>query len=582
LAELPGHERAISSCTFHPDGETMYLLDRRGRLDRWRFDGRRARHHIGPTPVGTAGRTVSAAYHQVLVTGDGVRLCDGQTLDVVGTLDDRRAATCGAVTADGALIVAGYADGALRAWSGGDTAVPSRTVQLCTTGHHVSGCAIDRAGQRVVASTADGRLHLLDADLRPIHRFDDPGLGVLPAVWACAGSADLDRVVSALTGGVIQLWDARRGTLIGSMSAHAGDVDAVAMSPDGSRVVSAGQDGRLHVWDAELFGNAEPEPFRRLMQHLWLIPDDGVLLAVDAYGIARVWDTRTGNRLAEFVTCERYCGAAATTPDGRTLLVVEHQVGLQVWGLGTRNEHLQALPHPGATIGAFVAGVVVSAGKDDGTVTAWSLGSGRRLWHLNGQRGITTMAPDPDRGRVLVGYTSGATALLDARTGEHTVLRPGGDTEISACIVAARGVLAAGTADGQVLAWAGDRTEITMTDAGHRGRVRHLALGTPRFPIVSAGEDGTIIKWPTHGTTARLSGHDADVRHIGVGDRGRLIVSTSDDRTTRVWDMDSGRQLALLPLQSRGQLVAAHPGEPLFACSDDGGMTTACELRGWR
>jgi WD40 repeat protein len=192
------------------------------------------------------------------------------------------------------------------------------------------------------------------------------------------------------------------------------------------------------------------------------------------------------------------------------------------------------------------------------------------------------MAPDPDRGQVLVGYTSGAVALIDAGTGVRTLLTTGGGAEITACAVGAGGMLAAGTADGKVLAWDKTRADIPMAGPVHRGRVRHLAGGTPRLPIVSAGQDGQVITWSADGTPTVLSGHDTDVRNVAVGDHGRLLVSTSSDRTTRVWDMDGGRQLALLPLQSRGQLVAAHRTGPVIACSDDGGVTTACELRGRR
>ncbi|GAA2559699.1 hypothetical protein GCM10010435_33680 [Winogradskya consettensis] len=576
---LAGHGRMITSCAFHPHGEFVYLLDRGGRVDRWRYDAERAWHDTGGASAGASGRAMSAAKDRIVVAGDGVRLCDGRTLEVVRTLDDRSDATCAAITPGGALIVAGYDDGTLRAWPGGDDPAPGPAVQLCTTGHTVTGCAVSGDGTRIVAATADGRLHVLDAGLRRIHRLDDPGLGVVPAVWACAGDATLDRAVSALTGGVLQLWDTGRGTLLGTVSAHSGDADAVAMSPDGSRVVSAGQDGRVHIWDTELFGDAEQEPFRKLLQHLWLIPDEDTVAAIDAYGITRRWNTRTGEKSGEFETCRRFCGAAATTPDGRTLLAVDRGTGLQVWRLGTGQEQLHTLRHPEATIGAFVDGVIVSAGKDDGTVNAWSLTSGDPLWHLDGHRGLTTMAPDPDRGAVLVGYTSGAVALLDAATGARTVLRPGDDAEISACAVGAEGVLAAGTATGQVLAWDNTLTPISTAGAAHRGRVRHLAAGTARFPLVSAGEDGVILRWTAAGAAAPLSGHSADVRNVAVGDRGRLVVSTSDDRTTRVWELDSGRQVAVLPLQSRGQLVAAHPTRALFTCSDDGGITSACELR---
>src|SRR5262249_52737547 len=45
----------------------------------------------------------------------------------------------------------------------------------------------------------------------------------------------------------IRIWDVRRGTLLGSMEGHTGEVSALAFMPDRRTLVSAGE--RLRFWD---------------------------------------------------------------------------------------------------------------------------------------------------------------------------------------------------------------------------------------------------------------------------------------------------------------------------------------------
>ena len=46
---------------------------------------------------------------------------------------------------------------------------------------------------------------------------------------------------------------------------------------------------------------------------------------------------------------------------------------------------------------------------------------------------------------------------------------------------------------------------------------------------------------------SRLEGHTSSVTSVAVADDGRRAISGSEDHTLRVWDLESGEELALSP-----------------------------------
>ena len=64
---------------------------------------------------------------------------------------------------------------------------------------------------------------------------------------------------------------------------------------------------------------------------------------------------------------------------------------------------------------------------------------------------------------------------------------------------------------------------------------------------------------------ARLTGHAASVRAVALTPDGQRAVSASHDRTLRLWDLDTGAQLATVALDGRLVCVAVVPGDDAAA-----------------
>jgi cytochrome c len=107
---------------------------------------------------------------------------------------------------------------------------------------------------------------------------------------------------------------------------------------------------------------------------------------------------------------------------------------------------------------------------------------------------------------------------------------------------------------------------------GHEAAVNAVAF-LPGERAVSAGDDGTLAVWDlaAEELIARLAGHEGKIAALAVSPDGRLAATAGWDRTARIWDLEQGRELLVLPAPDNLNAIRFSPdGLRLLTGASDG------------
>jgi WD40 repeat protein len=90
--------------------------------------------------------------------------------------------------------------------------------------------------------------------------------------------------------GLGEIWEARSGERIATLSGHTGAISSVEFSPDGSLVATTGTDGTIRVWDPE--SGTQRQVLQAHDKDVWALafsPDGSRLASSSPEGIVRIW-----------------------------------------------------------------------------------------------------------------------------------------------------------------------------------------------------------------------------------------------------------------------------------------------------
>lgn len=343
---------------------------------------------------------------------------------------------------------------------------------------------------------------------------------------------------------------------------------SVAVTPDGEHVISGSYGGEVRVWDLKTGSRlAALEGHRSTVSAVALLPDGKVAVSASEDGTLKVWDLETGSDLDTLVGHGPVSGVAVTA-DGRQAVSASWDNTLKVWNLKSGTERLTLEGHEKSVNAVAVTqdGKRAISGCYDGTVKVWDLTTGSVLRSFEEHTdSVRCLAITPDGKTVISGADDKTVKVWDLDSGSVRRTLEGHTDGVVAVVVTPDGkLLLSGSADHTLKVWEldngvthpGDQADgisqpgvgPERTLEGHSQGVTGMVVTPDGKRAVSASYDDTLKIWDLEalGDASVREDHASDAAGVAVTPDGRLAVSASLDRTLKVWNLETGRVLRTL------------------------------------
>jgi WD40 repeat protein/energy-coupling factor transporter ATP-binding protein EcfA2 len=461
----------------------------------------------------------------------------------------------------------------------------------------VAGTLAFQANRRNQAQSRVALARQLGAEAGTIAR-NEPDTAILLGLQALsAAHADAGRPPPS--GGLISgLAEVSHASTL--LTAHTGQVHAVAYSPDGRFAVTGSWDQTVRFWDLRTFQEAgAPIQSPSTVNALAISPDSRLIATGGEDGVVRLWDTASRQQVDTPLNVDgTYLFSVAFSPDGRLIAAGSEAGTVRVWEVATGR---LVLGRPFAKLGAEVHrvafsrdGQLLAAGvyEDDetGSARVWRVRDGSPFGSPLTFKDPVRSVAFPPTGGLLAVAAGKSVRLWDPATGKAVGAPFTGHTDDVLAIAFTKDgqTMATGSVDKRVRLWqVASRSPRGSPLIGHTADVADVAFSTDGGTLLSGSWDTTARAWrvpETFSVSRFLSGHVGEVHGIAFS-RSEPLLATSgvDDNTTRLWKLPGGQPHGP-PLRGDEypQRVAFSRDGRLIATAGYGGTVTIWQVAGGR
>ncbi|MEY4748079.1 MAG: hypothetical protein RIQ60_293 [Pseudomonadota bacterium] len=561
LRVLRGHEAPVRSAQFSPDGATVLTASDDNTVRLWNIASgkelRALRGHefrVGRAQFSPDGKTVLTANEDILGKDKTARLWDvvsGKELRALrGHGSSIRSSQ---FSPDGKLVLTASDDKTARLWD-----IASGKELRALRGHtdRVWSARFSYDGKLVLTASFDKTARLWDVasgkELRVLRGHDG-------SVRSAQFSPDGKMALTASFDKTARLWNLASGKMLQVLRGQEGSVSGAQFSPDGNSVLTAASDNlfmnytSVHLWDVAS-GRELPalRGHENSVSSAQFSPDGKSVLTASLDNTARLWDMPSGKELRALRGHTDRVTSARFSPDGKSVLTSSEDTSARLWDVASGKE-LRALRGHKDTVRSTQFspdGKTVLTASVDKTARLWDVASGKELRALRGHEGSVRSAQfSPDGKSVLTASDDNTARLWDVASGKELRALRGHEGPVWSAQFSLDGkTVLTSSFDGTARLWVVASGKEQLVLRGRGFSVVNAQFSPGGKSVLIANDDNVVrLLDVTSGTElGALRGHEGSVNSSHFSPDGMTVLTASDDKTARLWDVASGKELRAL------------------------------------